>query len=116
MNLTRREFNLLDTFLQSHSTALSRVQIISQVWVERNEISYNVLNATVKTFRERLEANGELRVIHSLRACGDILKVYVVQTSNHHSSRFRNPSHTVTVDSCRKFNNARTSSSLPFSY
>ncbi len=74
LNLTRREFDLLDTFLQSPGTALSRVQIISRVWVERNGISSNVLNVTVKNLREKLEAAGEPRVIHSLRAYGYVLK------------------------------------------
>lgn len=74
LNLTRREFDLLDTFLQSPGTALSRVQIISRVWIERNGISSNVLNVTVKNLREKLEAAGEPRVIHSLRAYGYVLK------------------------------------------
>ena len=75
LNLTRREFELLDTFLQSPGTALSRVQIVSRVWVERDGISSNVLNVTVKNLREKLEADGEARVIHSLRAYGYVLKV-----------------------------------------
>lgn len=74
LNLTRREFDLLNTFLQSPGTALSRVQIISRVWVERNGVSSNVLNVTVKNLREKLEADGEPRVIHSLRAYGYVLK------------------------------------------
>jgi len=75
LNLTRREFELLDTFLQSPGTALSRVQIVSRVWVEQDGISSNVLNVTVKNLREKLEADGEARVIHSLRAYGYVLKV-----------------------------------------
>ena len=74
LNLTRREFDLLDTFLQNPTIALSRVQIISRVWIERNGISSNVLNVTVKNLREKLEANGESRVTHSLRSYGYILK------------------------------------------
>ncbi|MBT3994704.1 MAG: winged helix-turn-helix transcriptional regulator [Chloroflexi bacterium] len=74
LNLTRREFDLLDTFLQSAGTALSRVQIISRVWAERNGVSSNVLNVTVKNLRDKLEAAGESRVIHSVRAYGYILK------------------------------------------
>jgi hypothetical protein len=74
LNLTRREFDLLDTFLQSPGTALSRIQIISRVWKERNGISSNVLNVTVKNLREKLESAGETRVIHSLRAYGYVLK------------------------------------------
>ena len=74
LNLTRREFDLLDTFLQSPGLALSRVQIISRVWVERNGISSNVLNVTVKNLREKLEAEGESRVIHAVRGYGYVLK------------------------------------------
>ena len=74
LNLTRREFTLLDMFLQSPELALSRVQIISRVWVERNGISSNVLNVTVKNLREKLEAAGESRVIHAVRGYGYVLK------------------------------------------
>ena len=74
LNLTKREFDLLNTFLQSAETALSRVQIISRVWVARSGISSNVLNLTVKTLRDKLEAAGEPRVIHSLRTYGYVLK------------------------------------------
>jgi hypothetical protein len=58
LNLSRREFNLLDTFLQSPGTALSRIQIVSRVWVERDGVSSNVLNVTVKNLRDKLEAEG----------------------------------------------------------
>lgn len=75
LKLTRREFDLLDTFLQSPGTALSRVQIVSRVWIDHNGISSNVLNVTVKNLREKLESEGEPRVIHSLRAYGYVLKV-----------------------------------------
>jgi two-component system response regulator MprA len=44
------------------------------VWVERSGISSNVLNLTVKTLRDKLEAAGEPRVIHSLRTYGYVLK------------------------------------------
>lgn len=74
LKLTRREFDLLDTFLQNSETALSRVQIVSRVWIERTGISSNVLNVTVKNLREKLEAEGEPRVIHSVRAYGYVLK------------------------------------------
>lgn len=74
LNLTRREFDLLDTFLQSSGAALSRVQIISRVWGDKNGVSSNVMNVTIKHLREKLEANGEPRVIHSLRGYGYVLR------------------------------------------
>lgn len=74
LNLTHREFDLLDTFLRSPGIALSRIQIVSRVWIERNGISSNVLNVTVKNLRGKLEAEGEPRVIHALRAYGYVLK------------------------------------------
>ena len=74
LNLTRREFDLLDTFLQSPGAALSRVQIISRVWGDKNGVSSNVMNVTIKHLREKLEADGEPRVIHSLRGYGYVLR------------------------------------------
>ncbi|MDA0597549.1 MAG: winged helix-turn-helix domain-containing protein [Chloroflexi bacterium] len=37
-------------------------------------MSSNVLNVTVKNLRDKLEAAGEPRVIHSIRAYGYVLK------------------------------------------
>ena len=60
LKFTRQEFNLLHTFLQNPETALSRAK--------------NVPNVTVKNLREKLEAAGESRVIHSLQSYGYVLK------------------------------------------
>ncbi|MDA1279053.1 MAG: winged helix-turn-helix domain-containing protein [Chloroflexi bacterium] len=75
LGLTRREFDLLDTFLQSPGIALSRIQIVSRVWAERTGISSNVLSVTIKNLREKLEAEKESRVIHAIRGFGCVLKV-----------------------------------------
>jgi len=74
LGLTRIEFDLLDTFLQSPGTALSRVQIISRVWVEKNGVSSNTLSVTIKNLREKLEFSNEQRVIHSIRGFGYVLR------------------------------------------
>jgi DNA-binding response OmpR family regulator len=64
LKFTRQEFNLLHTFLQNPETALSRAK--------------NVPNVTVKNLREKLEAAGESRVIHSLQSYGYVLKAVSV--------------------------------------
>ncbi|MDP6667142.1 MAG: winged helix-turn-helix domain-containing protein [Dehalococcoidia bacterium] len=73
LELTVREFDLLDLFLQSPGTALSRAQILSTIWHPEENVVSNVLSVTVKNLRKKLEAGNEPRVIHSIRGIGYIL-------------------------------------------
>ncbi len=74
VNLTAREFDLLAAFLTQARQVLSRDQLMEQVWGFDSEADTHVVEVYVRYLREKLEAAGEPRLIHTLRGAGYALK------------------------------------------
>ena len=70
LNLTAREFMLLLTLLQHQGRILSRDQLLQQVWQEERACSGNVVEVYVRYLRQKLEAGGEGRLLHTVRGRG----------------------------------------------
>ncbi len=74
IELTTTEFNLLLLFLRHPRKVLTRDVIMEHVWAYDFEGESNVLEVYVRYLRSKLEANGELRLIHTVRGAGYVLK------------------------------------------
>lgn len=74
VTLTAREFDLLAAFLRNPRQVLSRDQLLEQVWGFDTEVDTHVLEVYVRYLREKLEAAGEARLIHTLRGAGYALR------------------------------------------
>ncbi|WP_170991257.1 response regulator transcription factor [Herbidospora galbida] len=74
LDLTRTEFLLLELFLAHPRQVLSREQILSAVWGFDFEPSSNSLDVYVMYLRRKTEAEGEPRLIHTVRGVGYVLK------------------------------------------
>ncbi len=74
VNLTAREFDLLSAFLTQARQVLSREQLMEQVWGFDSEADTHVVEVYVRYLREKLEAAGEPRLIHTLRGAGYTLR------------------------------------------
>ena len=72
--LTRREFDLLDVFVRHPGQVLSRDQLLSLVWGYTTDVETNVVDVFVGYVRRKLEADGEPRVLHTVRGVGFILR------------------------------------------
>ncbi len=72
--LTAREFDLLTAFLRQPRQVLSRDQLLEQVWGFDTEVETHVAPVYVGYLRDKLEADGEPRLIHTMRGAGYILK------------------------------------------
>ncbi|MDC0310131.1 winged helix-turn-helix domain-containing protein [bacterium] len=70
LDLTTREFMLLLTLLQHQGRVLSRDQLLQQVWQEERANSGNVVEVYVRYLRQKLEAGGEGRLLHTVRGRG----------------------------------------------
>ena len=70
LNLTAREFMLLLTLLQHQGRVLSRDQLLQQVWQDERASSGNVVEVYVRYVRQKLEAGGEGRLLHTVRGRG----------------------------------------------
>jgi DNA-binding response OmpR family regulator len=72
--LTRREWDLLDTFVINRDVVLTREQLLEQVWGYDFEVDTNVVDVFVGYLRRKLEAGGESRMIHTVRGVGFVLR------------------------------------------
>jgi len=70
LELTRREFELLETFARHPRQVLSRDQLLDQVWGYNFEAETNVADVFVGYVRRKLEAGGEERILHTVRGVG----------------------------------------------
>jgi two-component system response regulator PrrA len=74
LDLTRREFELLDAFVRHPGLVLSREQLLRQVWGYTSEVETNVVDVFVGYLRRKLEARGEPRLLHTVRGVGWVLR------------------------------------------
>ena len=74
LDLTRTEYLLLEYFLTNPRKALSRIMIFERVWGYDLTQSSKTLDVYVSYLRRKLEADGEPRLIHTVRSVGYILR------------------------------------------
>jgi two-component system response regulator MprA len=72
--LTPTELELLRLFLQHPRTVLSRRQIFERVWGYDLDDDSKLIEVYVRYLREKLEAGGEARLIHTVRGAGYVLR------------------------------------------
>lgn len=72
--LTPTELELLRLFLQHPRTVLSRQVIFERVWGYDLDDDSKLIEVYVRYLREKLEAGGEPRLIHTVRGAGYILR------------------------------------------
>jgi DNA-binding response OmpR family regulator len=74
LELTRREFELLEAFARHPGQVLSRAQLLQIVWGYDFEVDTNVVDVFVGYLRRKLEAGGESRLIQTVRGVGFALR------------------------------------------
>ena len=67
--LTAREFMLLQVLLRRRGQVLSRELLLQEVW-QGERSSSNVVEVYVRYLRQKLEAGGERRLLHTVRGRG----------------------------------------------
>jgi two-component system, OmpR family, response regulator MprA len=74
ISLSTTEFELLHYFISHPRRVLSREAILNAVWGSQFERPTNVVEVYVGYLRSKLEADGEARLIHTIRGAGYVLK------------------------------------------
>jgi two-component system response regulator MprA len=74
ISLTRTEFSLLELLLAHPRRVLTRAQILEQVWGYDFPTTGNALEVYVGYLRRKTEAEGEPRLIHTVRGVGYVLR------------------------------------------
>lgn len=72
--LTSLEFKLLLTFLEHPQQVLAKETLLDWVWLSDFHGGPNIVEVYVKQLRQKLEAEGEPRLLHTLRGAGYILR------------------------------------------
>jgi two-component system response regulator MprA len=74
MSLTRTEFSLLEMLIANPRRVLTRSRILEEVWGFDFPTSGNALEVYVGYLRRKTEAEGEPRLIHTVRGVGYVLR------------------------------------------
>lgn len=74
IQLTTKEFDLLQLFMRNARRVLGRDTIMERVWGYDFEGESNVLEVYVGNLRQKTETDGESRLIHTVRGVGYILR------------------------------------------
>jgi two-component system response regulator MprA len=74
ITLTRTEFTLLELFLRRPKRVLERSFILEEVWGFDFPTTANSLEVYVGYLRRKTEADGESRLIHTVRGVGYVLR------------------------------------------
>jgi DNA-binding response OmpR family regulator len=74
IDLTNTEYDLLSQFLEHPQRVLPKEFLMDRVWGYDFGGNDNIVEVYVKQLRQKLEADGEARVIHTLRGIGYVLR------------------------------------------
>jgi two-component system, OmpR family, response regulator MprA len=74
IRLTRTEFSLLELFLRNPRQVLDRARILEEVWGFDFPTTANSLEVYVGYLRRKTEADGEPRLLHTVRGVGYALR------------------------------------------
>ncbi len=74
MDLTAREYELLELFLRHPRQVLSREQILQEVWGFDYLGDSNLVDVRIKYLRDKLESGGRVRLIQTVRGAGYALR------------------------------------------
>lgn len=74
VQLTKTEFDLLELLLANRRIVLTRDVIMDRIWGYSFETSSNPLEVYVGYVRRKLEADGEPRLIHTVRGVGYVAR------------------------------------------
>ena len=74
IELTPKEFDLLEFFMRHPEQVLSRGTIFTRVWGSEYLGDSNLIDVHVMRLRDKLEAGGESRLLHTMRGIGYSLR------------------------------------------
>ncbi|WP_409300944.1 response regulator transcription factor [Peribacillus sp. SCS-155] len=70
VQLSPREFQLLDLLVQNKGQVLTREVIMDRIWGYDSDVSMKTIDAHVKLLRKKLDSVGKYDMLHSIRGVG----------------------------------------------
>ena len=74
IELTGREFELLEHLMRNERLVVSRDRLLEEVWDYSPYAETNTVDVFISNLRRKLESGGEPRVLHTIRGSGYVLR------------------------------------------
>jgi DNA-binding response OmpR family regulator len=74
VELTAREFELLEHLLRNERIVVSRQALLDEVWGYHPFAETNTVDVFISNLRRKLEAGGEPRILHTVRGAGYVVR------------------------------------------
>jgi len=74
LELTNREFELLEHLMRNERLVVSRERLLDEVWGYDPMAATNTVDVFISNLRRKLEADGEKRLLHTKRGAGYVLR------------------------------------------
>ena len=74
VELTGREFELLEHLMRNERLVVSRDKLLEEVWEYAPFSETNTVDVFISNLRRKLEAGGEPRLLHTIRGSGYVLR------------------------------------------
>ena len=74
LELTQREFELLEYLMRNERVVVSRERLLDEVWGYDPSAETNTIEVFISNLRRKLEAGGEDRILHTIRGAGYVLR------------------------------------------
>lgn len=75
IDLTPREFALLETLVQNAGKTLSRAMLTQQVWNMPAEANTNIVDVYIKYLRDKIDGEHDEKLIRTVRGMGYLLQI-----------------------------------------
>ena len=74
VELTSREFELLEYLMRNERLVISRDRLLEEVWGYAPFAETNTVDVFISNLRRKLEEGGEPRILHTIRGAGYVLR------------------------------------------
>jgi two-component system, OmpR family, response regulator MprA len=74
IELTNREFELLEYLMRNERLVVSRERLLEEVWGYDPMAMTNTIDVFISNLRRKLESGGEARLLHTKRGAGYVIK------------------------------------------
>ena len=79
IDLSAREYSILEALIRNAGTVMSREKIESSVWNYDYEGGTNVIDVYIRYLRKKIDDNFDTKLIHTVRGVGYVLRVTAVE-------------------------------------
>ena len=74
LDLTSREFELLEFLMRNRGIVISRQQLLDEVWGYDPLAETNTIEVFISNLRRKLESGGEQRILETVRNAGYVIR------------------------------------------